>query len=70
MLHRIAVLIISNVLGVDQSSESGDVVQIVSKSKLRALIDCEQKVAQAPSAKSRSTLCVKSWAQKLVFSVF
>ena len=45
MLHRIAVLIMSNVIGADQSSESGDVAQIVSKSKLSALIGCEQKVA-------------------------
>ena len=50
MLHRIAVLITSNVLGVDQSSKSGDVAQIVSQSKLSALIGCEQKVAQTPSA--------------------
>ena len=40
----------SNILGVDQSSESGDVAQIVSKSKLSALIGWEQKLAQTPSA--------------------
>ena len=50
MLHCVAVLIMSNVLGVDQSSESGDVAQTVSKSKLSVLIGCEQKGAQAPSA--------------------
>ena len=50
ILHRIAVLIMSNVLGVYQSSESGDVAQIVSKSELSALIGCEQNVAQTPSA--------------------
>ena len=50
ILQRIAVLIMNNVLVVDQSSESGDVAQIVSKSKLSVLIGCEQKVAQTPSA--------------------
>ena len=44
ILQRIAVLIMNNVL-VYQSSESGDFVQIVSKSKVKALIGCEQKVA-------------------------
>ena len=36
----------NNVLVVHQCSESGDIAQIVSKSKLSALIGCEQKVAQ------------------------
>ena len=48
ILQRIAVLIMNNV--VYQSSESGDVAQIVSKSKLSALIGSEQKVAETPSA--------------------
>ena len=48
-LHRIAVLIYKNVLDVYQSSESDDVVQIVSKFKWSAMIGCEQKVAQTPS---------------------
>ena len=51
MLHRVAVLIMSNVLGVNQSSKSGDVAQIVLKSKLSALIGCEQK-----SSKSRANV--------------
>ena len=38
LLQRIAVLIINNVLVVYQSIESVDVAQIVSKSKLSALI--------------------------------
>ena len=50
VLQRIAVLIMNNVLVVYQSNEFGDVAQIVSKSKLSALIGCEQKVAQKPSA--------------------
>ena len=50
ILQRIAVLIMNNVLVVYQRSESGDVAQIVSKSKLSALIGCEQKVAQTASA--------------------
>ena len=38
LLQRIAVLIMNNVLVVYQSTESGDVAQIVSRSKLNALI--------------------------------
>ena len=49
ILQRIAVLIMNNVLVVYQSRESGDVAQIVSKSKLSALIGCEQKAAQTLS---------------------
>ena len=50
ILQQIAVLIMNNVLVVYQSSESGDVTQIVSKFKLGVLIGCEQKVAQTPPA--------------------
>ena len=50
MLQRIAVLIMNNVLVVNQSSEFGGVAQIVSKSKLNALIGCEQKVEETTSA--------------------
>ena len=50
ILQRIAVMIMNNVLVVYQSSESGNVAQIVSKSKLSVLIGCEQKVAQKPLA--------------------
>ena len=50
ILQRIAVLIMNNVLVVYQSSESGDVAQIVSKSKMGALIGCKQKNAETPSA--------------------
>ena len=57
ILQRIAVLIMNNVLVACHSSKSGDVAQTVWKSKLSALIGCEQKVVQTPSALSRSTLC-------------
>ena len=50
ILQLIAVLIMNNVFDVYQSSESGDIAQIVSKFKLSALIGCEQKVAQTQSA--------------------
>ena len=50
ILQCIAVLIMNNALVVYQRSEFGDVDLIVSKSKLSALIGCEQKVAQTPSA--------------------
>ena len=60
ILQRIAMLIMNDVLVVYQSSESGVVAQIVSKSKLKVLIGREQKVAQTPPAQTRSTLCIKS----------
>ena len=50
ILQRIAVLIMNNVLVVYQSSESGNVAQIVSKSKMSVLIGCKQKKAETLSA--------------------
>ena len=41
--------IVYNSVLVYQSSEYGDTVEIVSKSKLSTLIGCEQKVVQTPS---------------------
>ena len=49
--YTVAVFIYSSVLVAYQSSESIDVIQIMSKSKWSALIGCEQKVARkTPSA--------------------
>ena len=59
ILHRIAVLICNSVLVVCQSSESADVVQTVSKSKLSTLVASKK-------SRRRRALILKSTLRKIV----